>query len=159
VFSTLVWTAVETTDGFVRPLPPAERDAYYRDMTRMAHQFGVPSALLPADYAGLERYVDGTGRSALAVGPTALLLAQQVLSPRPPLLPWPARPLPALLAAGLLPPAVRDAYGLPWRRRDQAAFGAVRRTARRGLLLLPARHRYWPHYFAALDRVRPQLPR
>jgi len=154
VFATLVWTAIEGSDGFVGPVPPGERDAYYRDMTLMAHRFGVPAAVLPDDYPGLERYVDRTVRNALAVGPTALLLARQILSPRPAILPWPVRALPPLLAAGVLPPAVRDAYGLPWRRRERAVFGAARQAARRALPLLPARSRYWPHYAAALERMR-----
>jgi uncharacterized protein (DUF2236 family) len=156
VFATLVWTAVEATDGFVRPVPPAERDAYYRDMTRMAGLFGVPAPVLPDGYPGLERYVEDTIRKALAVGPTAALLAQQILSPSPPLLARPARPLPALLAAGVLPPAVRDAYGLRWRRRDRVAFGAVRKATRGGLRVAPARLRCWPHYFTALERIEGQ---
>jgi uncharacterized protein (DUF2236 family) len=89
------------------------------------------------------------------VGPTATRLAAQILTPDPPLVAAPARPLPAILAAGVLPPAVRDAYGLPWRQRERLTFGAIRRATRGALPLLPARPRYWPHYLVAADRVQP----
>lgn len=153
VFSTLVWTALEVTDIFLRPTTPAERDAYYRDMTQMAHLFGVPEALLPADYAGLERYVDEQVRTVLDVGTTAHLISRQILAPDPPIVARPLRPLPSVLAAGVLPPEVRDAYGLPWGRRERAAFAVVRRAARLVVPLLPGRVRYWPHYVVARRRV------
>jgi uncharacterized protein (DUF2236 family) len=155
VFATLVWTSVTVTEGFARPVPAAERDAYYRDMCRLAHQFGVPAAALPGDYAALERYVDDRVRDVLAVGPTATRLAAQILTPDPPLVAQPARPLPAVLAAGVLPAPVREAYGLPWRQRERVTFRAIQLATRRTLPLLPARPRYWPHYLVAADRVQP----
>lgn len=154
VFATLVWTSVVVTDGFVGPMPPAERDAYYRDMTQVARRFGVPASVLPADWSALDRYVADRVRHDLTVGPTATLLAGQVLAPDPPLLAGPARRLPALLAAGVLPPAVRDAYGLPWRHRERVAFHSARHVTRRLLPLLPERVRYWPHYLVATARLR-----
>ncbi len=152
VFATLVWTAVTVTDGFARPVPDAEREAYYRDMTRLAHQFGIPARLLPKDYSGLVRYVDGQVRDVLGVGPTASALAQRILAPDPPILVPPARAAARVLAAGMLPPAVRDAYGLPWRRRERAVLRALQWASRHTLPLLPGGPRYWPHYRVAVDR-------
>jgi uncharacterized protein (DUF2236 family) len=153
VFATLVWTSVVVTDGFVRPVPPAEREAYYRDMTHVAHRFGVPAAVLPDGYPALERYVADRVRDVLAVGPTAAELANQVLAPEPPVLPAPLRPLPALLAAGVLPAPVREAYGLAWHGRERLAFRAAQVATRSALPVLPPRVRYWPHYRVARDRV------
>lgn len=153
VFATLVWTAVTATAGFVRPLPVGERDAYLRDMTPAASLFGVAAGALPERYADLERYVADQVQHVLAVGPTARTLARQVLHPDPPILPVPARPLPAVLTAGVLPAPVRAAYGLPWRRREQAAYTAVRCAARAVLPVLPRGVRYWPHYLVARERV------
>ncbi|MDN4609375.1 oxygenase MpaB family protein [Arthrobacter burdickii] len=154
VFSTLVWSALEVTDGFLRAVPAGERDAYYQDMKRMAHLFGVPDALLPEDYTALERYVEHQVGATLDVGSTARTIAGQILAPDPPLLPLPLRPVPSVLAAGVLPPSLREAYGLPWGRREQSSFAAIRRTTRLAAPLLPARVRYWPHYAVALDRLR-----
>ncbi|MHA7219026.1 oxygenase MpaB family protein [Arthrobacter sp. MDT1-48-3] len=153
VFATLAWTAIEVTEVFLRPVGPEERDAYYRDMTRLGHVFGVPDALLPADYRGLRSYFDHQVRTTLDVGGAARSIAQQILAPDPPIVPPPLRPVPALLAAGILPPALREAYGLPWRRRDRIAFAVIRRAVRHAAPLLPAGLRYWPHYGVACRRL------
>lgn len=154
VFSTLVWSAVEVTETFFRPVPDEERDTYYRDMTRMAQLFNVPDRLLPPDYAGLERYVRRQVEEVLDVGQTARLIARQILQPDPPIVPRLLEPLASILAAGVLPQPVRAAYGLPWRRRERVVFAVVRRAARLLIPMLPARARYWPHYAIALRRVR-----
>ncbi len=155
VFATLAWTSVSVTDGFARRVTPHEREAYYRDMTRAAPLFGVTSAVLPADYRGLERYLDDQVHRVLTVGPTATRLAEHILAPDPPLVAAAARSLPAILAAGLLPAPVREAYGLPWRHRERAVFRAAQRASRRALPLLPAGPRYWPHYLVATQRLTP----
>jgi uncharacterized protein (DUF2236 family) len=153
VFATLVWSAVEVTETFLRPVPPEERDAYYRDMTRMAHLFNVPDELLPPAYAELEQYVRRQVGEVLDVGPAARLIARQILEPDPPIVPRPLGPLASILAAGVLPPRLREAYGLPWRRRERAVFAVVRRAARLLIPVLPGRMRYWPHYAVALRRM------
>ncbi|WP_434995752.1 oxygenase MpaB family protein [Arthrobacter sp. Ld5] len=153
VFATLVWTALQVTDRFLRPTTAEEREAYYRDMTQLARVFGVTDAVLPADYPGLDRYVTEQVRDTLDAGPTARLIARQILAPDPPLLPAPLRPLPAVLAAGILPARLREGYGLPWRRRERVVFAVVRWGTRLVVPLLPDRVRYWPHYLVARDRV------
>ena len=144
------------TETFLCPLQDEEREAYYLDMTRMAGLFGVPAALLPADYRGLDSYVREQVRSTLEVGATARSIAQQILLPDPPIVPLLLRPLPALLAAGVLPQPVREAYGLPWDRREQVAFEVLRRGFRAAAPILPGRIRFWPHYRVARDRVGPR---
>ncbi len=158
VFATLVWTALVVTDGFLRPVPAEERDAYYQDMTEFARLFGVPRSALPHDYAGLHRYVHCQLDTVLAVGATAQRLAGQILFPDPPLVAPPARALPALLAAGVLPGSLRAQYGLRWGLGDRLAFRGLQQAARRTLPLLPAAARYWPHYQMAVRRLRPPGP-
>ena len=155
VFATLVWCSVEVTDAFIRPVAPPERDEFYRDMIRLARVFRVPARILPDRYAALERYVQDQVHDVLTVGPTAARLAGQILAPDPPLFPWPARTVPGLLAAGVLPGSLRVAYGLPWRDREQAAFSAARRVTRHVVPLLPPRLRVVPHYLVAAARVAP----
>lgn len=154
VFATLVWTAVTVTETFVRPVPPPERDAYYSDMAQLGQVLGVPPTQMPQGYAALEQYVQEQVRDVLAVDATAARIADQLLRPDPPIVAAPLRPLPALLAAGVLPPAVRQAYGLPWRRRERVALRVVRATSRRLIPVLPGQVRYWPHYLVARRRLR-----
>lgn len=152
VWATLVWSALHATDAVVRPLPPAERDAYVRDMLVFGRLFGVP-ADAPADAAALERYVQEQLDGTLEAGPTALALADRILRPQPPLLPRPLRRGPVLLAAALLPPAARDAYRLPWRRRERVAWGVLRVALRAGVHVLPGAVRQWPHARVARARM------
>lgn len=158
VFATLVWTAVTVTQTLIGPAAATCRDAYYTDLQQFGQLFGVAPERMPADYAGLEKYVHQTAQDVLVVGPIAHRLAAQILTPEPPVLPPPLRPLPSVLAAGLLPTAVRDAYGLPWRRRERALFAAVRTSTRHAVPALPPRVRFWPHYRTALRRVHSPAP-
>jgi uncharacterized protein (DUF2236 family) len=152
VWATLAWSALRATASVVRPVPPAERDAYVHDMLVFGHLFGVP-ADAPADADALEAYVQDQLDGTLEVGPTARALADRILDPQPPLLPRPLRRAPTLLAAALLPAAVRDAYGLPWRRRERAAWAVLRVALRTGVRVLPSALREWPHARAARERV------
>lgn len=153
VFATLVWTAVTVVDTLARPVAASERDAYYQDMRQFGRLFGADEGVLPDDYAGLAAYVERTVRDVLVVDAVAHRLARQILAPNPPLVPAPLRPFPTLLAAGLLPPAVREAYGLPWRHRDRLLFASVRVSTRPALRILPPPVRFWPHYRTALRRI------
>lgn len=152
VWATLAWSALRVTGAVVRPVPAWERDAYVRDMRRFGHLFGVPPDA-PDDAVTLEAYVRHQVEETLDVGPTARELADRILRPEPPLLPPPLRPLPALLAAALLPEQVRDAYGLPWRRRDRLAWAALRGAVRLTVRVLPRTAREWPHARAARARL------
>lgn len=158
VHATLVWTALELTDRFVAPLPRERRTAYVREMGAFGRLFGVPDRLLFSAYEPFEDYVrSADADGVLEVGPQARAAAAQILTAGAGSLP---RPLPAaagvtagVLAAGLLPPRLRRAYGLRWGAPEQAAYAAVGRASRAGLRALPAAARFWPHYLVAQRRV------
>lgn len=154
VWATLVWSALRATDALVRPVPAPDRDAYVRDMLQFGRLFGVPTDA-PADAAALEAYVQEQLDQALDVGPTARALADRILRPEPPLLPRPLRPAPALLAAAFLPQTLREAYRLPWRRRERTAWAVLRRVLRVAVRVLPRTVREWPHARVADHRVGP----
>lgn len=153
VHATLVVTALRVFDGFVRPLTMEERCAYYEQAKPVARVFGVTDDVLPPGYAEFEAYVQDVEDQVLAVGPEALAVAESVLNPavRVPGLAVPAAT--RVLATALVPPGLRSAFALPWRRRERLAFEAVRRSARLGLPLVPRRARYWGHYRVAMERV------
>jgi uncharacterized protein (DUF2236 family) len=161
VHATLVWTALEFYDGFIAPVPAQQRAAYQVQMNRSGRLFGVSEELLPDSYAEFERYMRSMD-DQLHVGPQARALADEVLSAGANDLAWPlGMPTGALarvLAAGLLPPALRAGYGLSWGRLEQQAFAAARLLCRGSLPALPARARYWPHYIAAGRRSRQPEP-
>lgn len=154
VFATLIWTAVRVHDSLLAPVPLRDRDDYYADMRQFGRLFGAVDALMPANFAGLDDFVQRMASDVLVVGPVAHRLASQILDPEPPLLPAPLRSLPAVLAAGLLPPELRDAYGLAWGPGPQRLFATIRAASPLAVRALPAPLRFWPHYRTAVRRIR-----
>ncbi|SDQ04431.1 oxygenase MpaB family protein [Quadrisphaera sp. DSM 44207] len=164
VHAALLWSALELVDGFVTRLRPGERTAYVREMAQFGRLFGVPEEVQLRAWDDLDAYVramvDG---GTVAVGPQARALAQEILTGasaglRPPL-DAVVRAAARVLAAGLLPPRLRAAYGLAWGRRERGAFAAVRLATRLALPLVPPHLRYWPHHEVARRRLRDGSPR
>ncbi|MDE2695666.1 MAG: oxygenase MpaB family protein [Chloroflexota bacterium] len=111
VHATLVDTALQCHRRFVGALPP-EREARYYDDTRLVGRLlGVPESLLPDDLDAFNAYLEAT-INELEVSETARTIARELYRPAPPfgplIVPW------RELTAGLLPPRLREAYGMPW---------------------------------------------
>jgi uncharacterized protein (DUF2236 family) len=134
VHSTLVTTGIAMHETYVGPLTRAEREAFYAEMKVVARIFGVPDGVLPSTIDDMHAYEQRLlDDGVLCVTDAARLIARTVLSPPVPL----AFRLPlAALAranAGLLPPQLREQYGVHWNQLD--AFGlAVSSGATRTLL-------------------------
>ena len=144
VQATLIDSGLLAYERFFRPLTPAERESYYRDWKRMGTLLGLTEATQPETYDDFATYwssmLDG---DQLRVDARARELAAAVLRPPLRMLPEVAwKPL-VIITAGLLPDRLREAYGLPWRRREQRVFRlleAVLRASRH----LPAPLREMP---------------
>ena len=162
VHATLVDSTIVVADRWLEPLSPARRARYYAETLPIGRAFGIPEALLPPDLAAFEGYMDGAlaPGGPVQVGATARELANVVL--HPPL--GPVAPLLAGLPAwsyswtlwpaiGLLPPVVREAYGLRW--------GPIERAVNEWLVagwqgwrpLLPRTFRQMPQALAADRRL------
>ena len=74
----------------------------------------------------------------MRVGPDARAIAASDLAPPAPLPVRPALRAIAAQGAGLLPPTLREQYGLRWTRADGLALRASSQSCRRLLPLLPA---------------------
>lgn len=148
VLATLIETTFHAHDALREPLDRATREQFYREMQLVGLLSGIPRAAMPGDLAAFERYFDATLQGALEVGPVAGELADFLFDQR-----WSVLRFDEVWAAGLLPPALRAAYGLPWsrpRRVGHAAMLLSLRTARR---LLPDALRYVPAYHQAELRL------
>jgi uncharacterized protein (DUF2236 family) len=154
VHATLVTTALDTYDLFVRRLTREDRARYWAETAPFAELFGVGPRVLPSGYAAFEGYFASmvTGPD-LAVGSPARAVAAGVLRPPLPTLLGPARSVARVITAALLPPPIRSAYGLPWGRAERSAVGALAASARAASPLLPERVRFWPHYRLARARA------
>jgi uncharacterized protein (DUF2236 family) len=89
---------------------------------------------------------------ALAVGRPAAEMGRFLLRPPGawlgPLWGWNA-----VMTAGLLPERLREAYGLPFGRRERAAFDVSLATLRAAWRVLPERLRHLPAYVTAERRL------
>jgi uncharacterized protein (DUF2236 family) len=71
-------------------------------------------------------------------------LARLVVRPRLRLLPGPVMIPFEVVTAGLLPPALRQGYGMAWGRRQQRAFRLAVAAVPRIVALTPPVLRVWP---------------
>jgi len=153
VWATLVESAMLVYRRYVGSLSARRAATYYAEQQRFAHACGVPEGACPPDLPALIEYFERTIASDLEVGEDAREIAESVL--RPPL-PAPLRPLAAplnLLTVGLLPPAVRELYGLRWDARREALLDGAGVAVRAALPLLPRVARDFPHARRAWARA------
>jgi uncharacterized protein (DUF2236 family) len=125
------------------------REELYQETVAWYECYGVSLRPVPSDYVAFAHRFAETCDDVLELTPAAgraieIAVAGDVSLPAiPGLLDRTARPLIAplgrALVLGCLPDRVRLRFDLPWDRRDRAAFGALRLSARRGLAAVPAR--------------------
>jgi uncharacterized protein (DUF2236 family) len=161
VHATLIESTLAVSDAWLEPLDRTRRATYYAETRPIGRAFGVPEALLPADLDAFETYWDAMLDPAgpVRVGPLARDLARVIL--RPPLPGALARlPVPTALydwtlwpSVGLLPPTVREAYGLPWDARHRLVSGWLVAGWRAWRPLLPVGFRQMPQALAADRRL------
>jgi uncharacterized protein (DUF2236 family) len=145
VHATLMDTALVTYETFVKPLLPGEREDFYQEFKLLGELLGIPRDRFPATLRDFDLYLAGmieTGQ--VRVDRRARDLARLVLRPRLRLLPGPAMIPFNVVTTGLLPPALRDQYGLAWGAGQQRAFRLAVRTVPRLVALTPPVLRVWP---------------
>lgn len=153
VNATLVANSVRTYELVVGPLTPLEREAYYEENRVFAYLFGISDDLLPANWAAFERYYEGMIASgALAASRPARELAAFLLRPPHPAL-QPMWRWYTMMTAVLLPPGLREGFGLGVGEREERWFDTSIRALRPVYARLPGRLRYMPAYVAAERRM------
>jgi uncharacterized protein (DUF2236 family) len=156
VHATLLDSFLGTYRLFVGPLATAAADRYCAEASEIEARLGIPAGRLPRTEAALRAYLEAMlAGGAIEVTETARSLAREVLAPPVPYLLRPALRLAALPAVGLLPPAIRAGYGLPWDARRARALAFVAAVSRRGLPLVPPPLRYWAAARRAVRLPRP----
>jgi uncharacterized protein (DUF2236 family) len=145
VHATLLDVLPRTYELYVGPLGAGERDRYCLEGTGLGPLLGIPDDRLPTSAAELRAYMARMLASGdVVVTPLARELAGELLHPPAPTgaeaLLW----LNRLAAVGLLPPAIRRAYGFAWGPRHAAALRLTAALSRRALPFVPPILRYWP---------------
>jgi len=159
VYATLIDTVVLVTERLRGPLTDADKDAYYRDTWSFARLFGIPDAHLPPDWPAFRRYVDAmVASSILTVAPVAKDMSRFLFGAGPGQRQTRAAAIVERVTTELLPPRLRDQFGLPSTWRSRATLAALAAAARPGLRVMPRALRYLPAYVDARRRLSGQPP-
>lgn len=155
VWATLVESALLVYTRYVGPLKVTDVEAYYAEQKRFLAACGAPAETAPATFADFMHWFDETVDHALEVTPAAYEVCAAILRPRK--LPLPLRPLYDALnlaTVGLLPPTLREQYGLSWGPQRERLLGASTSLVRRLMPLVPALVRELPSARSAERRTR-----
>jgi uncharacterized protein (DUF2236 family) len=145
VHATLVDSAFVTYERFVGPLSHTATKRYYDESKVVARLFGIPDRLIPGKWESFRAYmrsmIEG---NELVVGNAGKDVAASILDP----------PLPFgirhgfrtsnFFTRGMLPPPLRERYGLAWSAAEETALSGLARLTRATLPALPPLLRYFP---------------
>jgi uncharacterized protein (DUF2236 family) len=155
VHATLVYSAIRGYRTLVGPLTDAEADQYYQDTKEIGVLLGIPRAMYPDRVDAFDGYLHRMIDShEVAVGADARRMADHVLRPGFRGVPRLAFAPLTVITAGLLPPALREGYGLKWGRAQRAAFAACRLGLPRLVKIAPEPVRWLPPARDAYHRLR-----
>jgi uncharacterized protein (DUF2236 family) len=145
VHATLVDSALVTYQTFVQPLTTSEREDFYQESKLLGELLGIPRDRFPQRLRDFDDYIDRMiSGGEVSVTPRAKELARLVVRPPLRLVPGPVMVPFEVVTAGLLPPELREAYGLAWGRRQQRAFKLAVAAVPRIVALTPPVLRVWP---------------
>ncbi|MBI2774017.1 MAG: DUF2236 domain-containing protein [Chloroflexi bacterium] len=148
VQSTLVLTSLRLYEATLGHLAPGDREAYWDELRPIARRLGIPSTLLPGTLAELEAYERRMLASEVRPDATAKAVGRDVLRPLgwlPDRLYWPND----AITAALLPPTLREAFGLGYGDAERRFFRgaaiairALRPVLPEALTVVPQARRY-----------------
>lgn len=136
-------------ERLIRPLSPAERDAWFREFVVISAASGVLPESQPRGVDELDAWFEGELRSRrLRLTPLAREVAQALFNSA-----YTRGPIDEILCAGLLPPEWREAFGLRWGSTERAAFGTFAASMRAWHRVQPVALRAAPAWHQAKLRV------
>ncbi|MBG6108521.1 oxygenase MpaB family protein [Frigoribacterium sp. CG_9.8] len=144
VAATLYDTAATLHARVFGPLDAESADSVYQDYAIVGTALGMPVALWPVDREAFALYWEAQ-LARLEVDDRVRAVGEQLLHPASgPLWMRALMPIARLASGGLLSPALREAYALPWNDRRQRRFDRMMNVTARLYPRLPARLRHWP---------------
>jgi len=145
VHATLVDSALVTYETFVKPLPAREREDFFQESKLLGEILGIPREHFPPTHRGFNEYLGAMiSEGPVRVDSRAVDLARLVTRPRLRLLPGPTMFPFEVVTAGLLPPALREQYGLPWGPAQKRVFRLMVIALPRLVAVTPPVLRVWP---------------
>jgi uncharacterized protein (DUF2236 family) len=152
VHATLTDSAIVAYQLVHPPISLEDRERCYAEFLQFAALFGLPKEALPANWAGFAEYVDiMVGSDILAASDVARSIAADLFSGAGTCLRVPSWY--RALTARLLPPRLRDEFGLPYGQSEHRAAERALAVLRFASPLIPARLRYVAPYHEACARL------
>jgi len=157
VQATLVYAAIRAYRAFVAPLSDEDANRYYEDTKEIGVLLGLSPSMYPPDLAALNGYIEAMiDAGEVRVSADALRMGRIVQQPHFPGVPRMAFTPLKTITAGLLPPRLREQYGLAWRRPDRLLFESCQAILPAFLRITPAPIRFLPPARQAYRRLRSQ---
>ncbi len=145
VHATLLESMPLVYELLVGPLSDDERDRYCREAAPLARALGARAADVPQSWRALREYLERMHTSGvIVVGDTARDLARGVLAPNFSAVVAPVARANRIITTALLPDTLRQQYGLPWTRAEQASFPRWVRLLHLARCATPRPFRIWP---------------
>jgi uncharacterized protein (DUF2236 family) len=157
VYATLVDSALLAYELLLPPLTVVERKGYFAESLRMAALFGIAPQYLPSDWPEFIAYMQSTLQSdVLGVSSTTRQFAQQLQAGAGFFMPPPFWY--RALTIQMLPPRLREEFGLPYTDREQRSAERAVCWLRRLYPKLPPTVRFVGPYNEATSRIRGKGP-
>jgi uncharacterized protein (DUF2236 family) len=153
VHASLIDTALAARECVQPPLSREDRERYYAESRLLAAMYGIPDDLVPSDWAAFETFMQTNCEGpTLAVTSEARAIAEALLTTGARRWMRPPRWYQAVTAS-LLPPRLREAFGLPFGEDEKRLSGLWLRRWRAMYPRLPERLRTVGPYQEACQRV------
>jgi uncharacterized protein (DUF2236 family) len=168
VHATLADAIVAGHARFGRPMNRAEVNDFYAEWLDLGRLLGIREGVLPGDWPGFRRYFDQMVAERLELTDAVHDVLAALKEPKiPPNLSlpegawraarFPAARLSALATIGMLPPVLRERFGLKWSRAQELELRALGAASRSATPMMPTSlRRMGP---AWLDRRRDAIVR
>jgi uncharacterized protein (DUF2236 family) len=133
-----VLTSLRLYEAVAGRLSTADREAYWTETRPIAALLGIPMRSQPDSLADLERHERAMLERAVRPDEVSRRVGRDVLRPfggLPTPFYWPSD----ALAAALVPPSLREPFGLRYRLRERIFFALVIAAVRIGRTVLPDR--------------------
>ena len=144
VHATLVDSAIVVYDTFVQKLTRPEREDFYEESKVIGELLGIPRAHFPRKLADFQSYLERMLTGPIQVDERARDLGRLVLRPPLRLLPGPVMVPFEIVTAGLLPPTLREQYGLAWGSAQRRAYRLAVAAVPKVVAITPPVLRVWP---------------
>jgi len=153
VAATLWDTIMLVHELLIEGVTPQERETFYQESAVFLQLFGLERGDVPSTWAAFELWFgDMLDSDTIAVGDAAREICHYIIKP-PRRAARPAYAWLEVFTAAILPPRLRDEYGLRYGLREKLIHRTSTGFMRRTLPLVPDRIRYFPAYLDARRRL------